>query len=140
MELAADKAKPSQQKQAYGRGLQDLNMGIFQIGFIILLIISVLYLLSFWLISKKGDAEKLSPYENGFNPIGDARMKFDIIYWIIGLLYLIFDLEIVFIFPFTSIFNEINSLYALWAFMSFLIFLGIGFIYEYLAGALNIIE
>jgi NADH:ubiquinone oxidoreductase subunit 3 (subunit A) len=62
-------------------------MSILQIGLIILIVISAMYLISFWAISKKGDYEKLSAYENGFNPIGDARKKIDIIYWIIGLLY-----------------------------------------------------
>ncbi len=62
-------------------------MGFIEISLIIFIIISILYLLSFWASSKKGDAEKLSVYETGFNPIRDARMKIDIIYWIIGLLY-----------------------------------------------------
>jgi NADH:ubiquinone oxidoreductase subunit 3 (subunit A) len=62
-------------------------MGFIEISLIIFIIISILYFLSFWASSKKGDAEKLSVYETGFNPIRDARMKIDIIYWIIGLLY-----------------------------------------------------
>ena len=112
-----------------------LNLTIIVVG-----LITILYALSFWLISKRGDNEKQSTYENGFNPIGDARKKFDIIYWIIGLLYLIFDLEIIFIFPFIAIINDIDSLISFWSFMSFLLFLGKGFIYEYLEGALNILQ
>ena len=75
-------------------------MGFLQISVIILIIISALYAISFWAIPKKGDQEKLSTYETGFEPIGDARMKIDIIFWVIGLLYLIFDLEVIFILPF----------------------------------------
>ena len=59
-------------------------MGLIQISVIILLIISFLYALSFWAVPKKGDAEKLSTYETGFEPIGNARMKIDILFWVIG--------------------------------------------------------
>jgi NADH:ubiquinone oxidoreductase subunit 3 (subunit A) len=62
-------------------------MGFLQLTIVVLAIISLLYLLSFWATSKKGDSEKLSTYETGFNPIRDARKKIDIIFWIIGLLY-----------------------------------------------------
>jgi len=72
-------------------------MGFLQISIIILIVISALYAISFWASPKKGDHEKLSTYETGFEPIGDARMKIDIIFWVIGLLYLIFDLELVLI-------------------------------------------
>lgn len=114
-------------------------MGILQISLIILIVISAMYLISFWAIPKKGDLEKLSAYENGFNPIGDARMKIDIIYWIIGLLYLIFDLELIFLIPFASIIYSINSFFAFSALMFFLIILALGFAYEYISNALNIL-
>lgn len=78
-------------------------MGIIVLSILVLTILAILYFVSFWASSKKGDSEKLSTYETGFNPTNDARMKIDIIFWIIGLLYLIFDLEIIFIFPFASI-------------------------------------
>ena len=115
-------------------------MGFLQLSIVIFLIISVLYLLSFWASSKKGDLEKLSTYETGFNPIRDARMKIDIIFWIIGLLYLIFDLEIIFIFPFASIIYTLNSFVAFSVFLMFLIILALGFVYEYNEGALNILD
>jgi len=65
-------------------------------------------------------------------------MKISIFYWIIGLLYLIFDLEIIFLFPFAAILNYINNLFALWSLILFLIILTIGFIYEYSQGALSL--
>lgn len=114
-------------------------MGLLQLSVIILIIISALYALSFWASTKKGDEEKLSIYETGFEPIGDSRMKIDIIFWVIGLLYLIFDLELIFIFPFASIIFSLNSLIGIWSFMFFLIFLALGFCYEYFMGALTIL-
>lgn len=114
-------------------------MGIIQLTFIILALLSILYAVSFWASSKKGDIEKLSVYETGFNPINDARKKIDIIYWIIGLLYLIFDLEIIFIFPFGAIIYTLNSFIGYIVFITFLIILALGFIYEYNEGALKII-
>jgi NADH-quinone oxidoreductase subunit A len=114
-------------------------MGIVVISIVILSLLSILYAASFWISSQKGDAEKLSTYETGFNPVNDAKMKIDIIFWIIGLLYLIFDLEIIFIFPFASIIYNLNSFIAFTAFIMFLIILALGFLYEYNEGALEII-
>jgi len=115
-------------------------MGILQLSLVILGLLIILYLLSFWASSKKGDQEKLSTYETGFNPKNDARKKIDIIFWIIGLLYLIFDLEIIFIFPFASIIYTLNSLLAFFAFLFFLIVLALGFVYEYNEDALKIVQ
>ena len=114
-------------------------MGLIQTSIIVLKIISLKYGISFWAIPKKGDIEKLSAYENGFNPFGDSRKKIDIIFWLIGLLYLIFDLEIIFIFPFISIIYILNSYLAYWIIKLFLIILALGFVYEYLMGSLKIL-
>lgn len=65
-------------------------------------------------------------------------MKISIFYWIIGLLYLIFDLEIIFLFPFAAILSYINNFFSLFSLIFFLIILTIGFIYEYIQGALNL--
>lgn len=96
-------------------------IAFIQISILSISILSILYLASFFLVPKKDDIEKLSPYESGFEPLGDARMKISILYWIIGILYLIFDLEIIFIFPFAAILFSMNSLLALWSIMTFLI-------------------
>ena len=110
-----------------------------QIIGVILFIITVLYLLSFGLgRARTPDLEKLSTYETGFNPISDARKKIDIIFWIIGLLYLIFDLEIIFLFPFASIIYLLNSWLAFSVFLTFIIIIALGFLYEYSQGVLNI--
>jgi NADH-quinone oxidoreductase subunit A len=82
-------------------------MAFFEISIIILLIISLLYIVSFIISISSKDFEKFSPYECGFEPIhSNARLKFDILYWIIGILYLIFDLELIFIFPLATILND----------------------------------
>lgn len=113
-------------------------MALIQTSIIVLIIISAMYLISFWAIPKMGDIEKLSVYENGFNPFGDSRMKIDIIFWLIGLLYLIFDLELIFILPFISTYVYLNSLLSFWVFMLFLIILALGFLFEYKMGSLKI--
>jgi NADH-quinone oxidoreductase subunit A len=82
------------------------------------------------------DAEKLSPYECGFEAFEDARMKFDVRYYLVAILFILFDLEIAFLFPWAVVLPEIG----LFGFVSMIIFLGIlvvGFIYEWKKGALE---
>jgi len=82
------------------------------------------------------DSEKLSPYECGFEAFEDARMKFDVRYYLVAILYILFDLEIAFLFPWAIVLNEIG----LFGFVSMMIFLAIlvvGFIYEWMKGALE---
>lgn len=100
---------------------------------------TVLYVVSFWSSMTNRSIEKQSSYECGLEPISDARMKFDVLYYVIGILYLIFDLEIIFLFPIASIMFSLNSLIALWIVLAFLIILTIGFIYEYNQGALDLV-
>lgn len=90
-----------------------------------------------WLIAKhKPDSEKLSPYECGFNPFDDARGKFDVRFYLVSILFIIFDLEVAFLFPFAVALKGIG-LYGFWAMMIFLGVLTIGFIYEWRKGALE---
>ena len=82
------------------------------------------------------DSEKLSPYECGFEAFEDARMKFDVRYYLVAILFILFDLEIAFLFPWAIVLNEIG----LFGFVSMMIFLGVlvvGFIYEWMKGALE---
>jgi NADH-quinone oxidoreductase subunit A len=82
------------------------------------------------------DSEKLSPYECGFEAFEDARMKFDVRYYLIAILFILFDLEIAFLFPWAVVLQEIG----LFGFMAMMMFLGIlvvGFIYEWRKGALE---
>jgi len=82
------------------------------------------------------DSEKLSPYECGFEAFEDARMKFDVRYYLVAILFILFDLEIAFLFPWAITLNEIGA----FGFVSMMIFLAIlvvGFVYEWKKGALE---
>src|SRR5207244_1898159 len=82
------------------------------------------------------DAEKLSPYECGFEAFEDARMKFDVRYYLIAILFILFDLEIAFLFPWAVVLPEIGF-FGFASMMVFLFILIIGFIYEWKKGALE---
>ncbi|HWK67919.1 MAG TPA: NADH-quinone oxidoreductase subunit A [Rhizobiaceae bacterium] len=82
------------------------------------------------------DPEKLSAYECGFNAFDDARMKFDIRFYLVSILFIIFDLEVAFLFPWAVSFSDIGML-GFWSMMVFLGVLTIGFIYEWKKGALE---
>ena len=82
------------------------------------------------------DSEKLSPYECGFEAFEDSRMKFDVRYYLVAILFIIFDLEIAFLFPWAVALNEIG-MFGFAAMMVFLTILVVGFIYEWKKGALE---
>ena len=82
------------------------------------------------------DPEKLSAYECGFNAFDDARMKFDVRFYLVSILFIIFDLEVAFLFPWAVAFGEL-SMVAFWSMMVFLAVLTIGFAYEWKKGALE---
>ena len=82
------------------------------------------------------DSEKLSPYECGFEAFEDARMKFDVRYYLVAILFILFDLEIAFLFPWAIVLQEIG-LFGLLSMLVFLAILVVGFIYEWKKGALE---
>ena len=82
------------------------------------------------------DPEKLSAYECGFNAFDDARMKFDVRFYLVSILFIIFDLEVSFLFPWAVAFDKLG-LFGFWSMMVFLAVLTIGFIYEWRKGALE---
>jgi NADH-quinone oxidoreductase subunit A len=84
----------------------------------------------------KPDSEKLSPYECGFEAFEDARMKFDVRYYLVAILFILFDLEIAFLFPWAVTLNEIGA-FGFWSMMIFLAILVVGFVYEWKKGALE---
>ncbi len=96
----------------------------------------IVLLLSFWRGPKRPDPEKLSPYECGFEAFSDARLKFDVRYYLIAILFIIFDLEIGFLFPWAVSLKQIG-LFGFWSMMIFLTLLTIGFAYEWRKGALE---
>jgi NADH-quinone oxidoreductase subunit A len=85
---------------------------------------------------KQPDPEKLSAYECGFNAFDDARMKFDVRFYLVAILFIIFDLEVAFLFPWAVAFGDLG-LYGFWSMMVFLAVLTVGFIYEWRKGALE---
>src|SRR6187455_3147350 len=82
------------------------------------------------------DPEKLSPYECGFEAFEDARMKFDVRYYLVAILFILFDLEIAFLFPWAAVINDIGFAGFL-SMMVFLAILTVGFVYEWMKGALE---
>jgi NADH-quinone oxidoreductase subunit A len=90
----------------------------------------------FLLAYQNPDPEKLSAYECGFNAFDDARMKFDVRFYLVAILFIIFDLEVAFLFPWAIVFGELGA-FGFWSMMIFLGVLTIGFIYEWRKGALE---
>jgi len=96
----------------------------------------VLILAAVVLAVRNPDAEKVSAYECGFNAFDDARMKFDVRFYLVAILFIIFDLEIAFLFPWAIAFQDI-SMAAFWSMMVFIAVLTVGFAYEWKKGALE---
>jgi len=92
--------------------------------------------LGYLLGPNRPDAAKLSPYECGFEAFEDSRMKFDVRFYLVAILFIIFDLEIAFLFPWAVVLEDIG-VFGFWAMMVFLGILVIGFIYEWKKGALE---
>ena len=82
------------------------------------------------------DAEKLTAYECGFNPFSDSRSEFDVKFYIVAILFIIFDLEVIFLCPWSLVLRRIDSL-GFWSMMLFLVLVTIGFIFEWRKGALD---
>jgi NADH-quinone oxidoreductase subunit A len=91
---------------------------------------------AFIIAVRKPDPEKLSAYECGFNAFDDARMKFDVRFYLVSILFIIFDLEVAFLFPWAISLKEVG-VYGFWSMMVFLAVLTVGFVYEWRKGALE---
>ena len=90
---------------------------------------------SFVLARQNPNSEKLSPYECGFPPFDDARMRFDARFYLVSLLFIIFDLEVAFLFPWAVSLGDIG-VFGFWSMIVFLAVLTVGFVYEWQKGAL----
>jgi len=88
------------------------------------------------LARQRPDSEKLSPYECGFDPFEDARMRFDVRYYLVAILFIIFDLEVAFLFPWAVSLGDIG-VFGFWSMIVFLGVLTVGFAYEWKKGALE---
>ena len=103
---------------------------------IALVIALALMVLPFIVAVRNPDPEKVSAYECGFNAFDDARMQFDVRFYLVSILFIIFDLEIAFLFPWAIAFRKLGD-YGFWSMIVFLAVLTIGFIYEWRKGALE---
>lgn len=111
-----------------------LPLAIF-IG-VALAIAGALLVAPFIVAYRNPDAEKLSAYECGFNAFDDARMTFDVRFYLVAILFIIFDLEVAFLFPWAVAFRDIGA-FGFWSMLLFLGVLTIGFVYEWKKGALE---
>ena len=115
--------------------LQDyLSIIIFL--FIAIILSAGFIVLNFFLSPRNPDPEKLSAYECGFEAFGDSRMEFDVRFYLVAILFIIFDLEIAFLFPWAISLGDLGAL-GFWSMMIFLFILTIGFVYEWKKGALD---
>lgn len=115
--------------------LQDYLPVVIFIG--VALVIGLALMVAPFLVAvSRPDPEKLSAYECGFEAFDDARMRFDVRFYLVSLLFIIFDLEVAFLFPWAVAFREAGG-FGFWAMMVFLAVLTIGFIYEWRKGALE---
>ncbi|MEE3000754.1 MAG: NADH-quinone oxidoreductase subunit A [Pseudomonadota bacterium] len=104
--------------------------------FLALGIAAIIPLFSLIVVPQKPDAAKLSSYECGFDAFEDARIKFDVRFYLVAILFIIFDLEVAFLFPWAIALNQIGS-FGFWSMVIFLGILTVGFIYEWRKGALE---
>jgi len=111
-----------------------LNIYIFII--ISLIISSIIILLSYILAVQKQDNEKVSAYECGFSPYDEARSRFDIKFYLVSILFIIFDIEVIYLVPYTMTASVIN-VYGFISILLFIIILTVGFAWEWISGALN---
>lgn len=99
----------------------------------------VLLVVNQLLAVNKPYSEKVSPYECGFTPLGDARQKFSVQFYLVAILFIVFDLEVLFLFPFAVSLYEISTM-GFWIVILFLIILTLGYIYEWSKGALKFVK
>ena len=118
-----------------GDKLSRQNLVLYACGIIPVVWLALL-IAPFAVAFKAPDAEKLSAYECGFNAFDDARMKFDIRFYLVSILFIIFDLEIAFLFPWAIVLQEIGW-FGYFSMMLFLAILVVGFVYEWKKGALE---
>ena len=97
----------------------------------------VIILASYLLVCQYPESEKLSPYECGFEPYEDARNKFDVKFYLVGILFIIFDIEAVFLFPWTVV-CLYSSYLSFWVVIDFIIELVIGYVYIWKKGCLDV--
>lgn len=107
----------------------------FFLAFVIILS-TVLFILSYLVVYQENYFEKISAYECGFEPFEDTRIKFDVRFYLVGILFIVFDIEVLFLFPWIVCFSR-EGLFGLFSMFIFLLVLLVGFLYEWQKGALD---
>jgi NADH:ubiquinone oxidoreductase subunit 3 (subunit A) len=111
-------------------------IGIFLYLVVATALASVLIGVSYVVATTRADPEKISAYECGFDPFDDARSRFDIQFYLVAILFIIFDLEVSFLFPWALTLHQVG-VFGYWSMMVFLLILTVGFVYEWRKGALD---
>ena len=106
------------------------TLGILTFLSIAIILASVIAGLSYSLISQNPESEKLSSYECGFEPYEDTKNKFDIKFCLVAILFILFDIEVIFLLPWSVTLSQLNLL-GFWSMIDFLLELGIGFVYAW---------
>ena len=116
--------------------IKEEYLGILIYVFFAIFLSFLIVALSYFLVTQSPETEKLSTYECGFDPYEDSRNKFHIRFYIVAILFLLFDIEIIFFLPWSVSVSQLNLL-GFWSMIEFLLELGIGFIYVWSVGAIE---
>ena len=116
--------------------IKDEYLGILVYICFALFLALLIVVLSYFLVTQSPETEKLSTYECGFEPYEDTRNKFSIRFYIVAILFILFDIEIIFLLPWCMSISQINLL-GFWSMVEFLVELGIGFLYVWAVGAIE---
>ena len=116
--------------------MKEEYLGIFIYLCFAIFLAFLIVILSYFLVTQSPETEKLSTYECGFEPYGDTRSQFNIRFYIIAILFILFDIEILFMLPWCVSISQLNLL-GFWSMVEFLVELGVGFIYAWCVGAIE---
>jgi NADH-quinone oxidoreductase subunit A len=116
--------------------MKEEYLGIFVYLCFAIFLALLIVILSYFLITQSPETEKLSTYECGFDPYGDTRDQFNIRFYVIAILFILFDIEIIFLLPWCVSISQLDLL-GFWSMVEFLLELGIGFIYAWSVGAIK---
>lgn len=105
--------------------------------FILFILVCFFIVVNLILSNMSPNTDKLSAYECGFDTLGDSRIKFDLFFYLIALLFLVFDLELILLFPLISSFSSIDGPYSIIVIFSFVVVLTVGYAYEWVTGAIK---
>jgi len=116
--------------------IREEYLGIFVYFCFAIILSLIIVILSYFLVTQSPETEKLSTYECGFEAYGDTRSQFNVRFYIIAILFILFDIEIIFLAPWCVSISQLNLL-GFWSMIEFLVELGVGFIYAWCVGAIE---